>query len=211
MNERRAELLEVELVALRELDRRRAGFERRHSLGDCARGRQHEPALVENRERARSLADEVRGRLEAGVRVHATTRQECNVRRLDVPADRLCGVPGVLVLGKQDQKRPTEGLEERCEHERQRGLGDARIGRQRIDECAKPFAGGKLDDEWAERRRVHAGGGTRSREAIVTAADLLPGARLPRSERVERRRSLLAVARPPPHTPRGTPVPLQTP
>ena len=98
------------------------------------------------------------------------------MRRIHIPADRFRGVPRVLVFREQDQQRPAEGLEERCEDERQRGLGDASIGGERVDELAKPLASSELDDEWAERRRVHTGGGTSSREAIVTSTERLTGA-----------------------------------
>ena len=73
----------------------------------------------------------------------------------------------MLVLREQDEQRSTEGLEERCDDERKCGLGDASMSREGIDERPKAVARGELGDEWAERRRVHAGGGTGSRRAIV--------------------------------------------
>ena len=45
-NERLSELLEIQLVALREPDRRRAGVRRRHPLGNCTSRREHQPALA---------------------------------------------------------------------------------------------------------------------------------------------------------------------
>ena len=102
-------------------------------------------------ERASTLADEVRGRLEAGSCVNATAREQCDVCRIDVPADRLGEVTRFLVLGEEAHERAAERAVERGEEERESRLGDARVRREVVRECAKALALGERVDEPRER------------------------------------------------------------
>ena len=155
-----------------------------------------------------SLADEVRRRLETGVRPHAAARKERDVRRIDVPADRLRGVPRVLVLREQDQTSGRPRVSKSVARTSGSAGSETRaLAGKRVDERAKPLARGELDDEWAERRRVHTGGGTSSREAIVTSTERLTGAGLGPRERRGGTDGGRRAARPHHGAPHATPQP----
>ena len=123
----------------------------RNALGERARRDADEPAAFDYLERASALADEVRGRLEAGSCVNATAREQCDLCRIDVPADRLGEVTRFLVLGEEAHERAAECAMERGEEEREDRLGDTRVRREVVRECAEALALGECVDEPRER------------------------------------------------------------
>ena len=72
----------------------------RKALCHRARRRADETAPGEHGERPRALTDEVRRRIEPGIDTDAAARQECDLRRVDVPGDGLGGIPRLLLLGE---------------------------------------------------------------------------------------------------------------
>ncbi len=143
--------VEVDLVSHRDADRVGTVRGRREPLRESPGRRAHEAALGEHRKRAGALAHEVRGRVEAGADRDAAARQQRHAGWVDVPADRLGGVARVLVLGKDAEQRPLARLAQRGEKERERGLGDARVGGERVRERAEAVALGERRDETVER------------------------------------------------------------
>ena len=95
------ELVEAELRSRRQPDRAGPRLDRRQALCERACGREHDTAVVEDVERPRSLADEVRRRLQARLPADAAAREEPDPARIDVPADGLRRVARVLVLGQK--------------------------------------------------------------------------------------------------------------
>jgi len=119
------------------------------------RRRADQAAALQHGECARTLADEVRRRLEPRLPAHAAARQVAD--RLVAEEPRRCfgGVPGIGVLRQQADERPLEPLVERCQHDRQGGLADARTRRQRLGELGEaPFLR-ELADECVKYRAVH--------------------------------------------------------
>ena len=149
--ERLDELVEPGAARLREHDDVGPIRLRRNPLRERARGDADEPAAREDVERARALADEVRGRLETGSGVHAAAREERDAIGVDVPADGLGDVARLLVLGEQADERPPELAVQRREEERERGLRDARVRREVVRERAEALARGERVDETGER------------------------------------------------------------
>ncbi len=82
------------------------------------RGGTHEPAARENGQCARSLADEVRRRLEAGFPPHAARGHVADDVLSEEPRCRLGGVARVGILGQQADERPLELLVQRGKHDR---------------------------------------------------------------------------------------------
>ncbi len=121
----------------------------------AAGGGADEPARGQHVERAGALADEVRRRLEARLPAHAAAGQQRDALLAEEPAGRLGGVARVGVVGQEADERPAELLPERGEHERQRRLGDARAGRERLRERLQPLVRGELADEGVKDRTVH--------------------------------------------------------
>ena len=120
---------------------------RRHALGERACRHAYEPSVAQDVEGAGPFADQVRGRIEPRVRADATARQERNRRGIDEPADSLGDVARILVLGEHADERAFERRVQRPEEERQRGLGHARVRRERVDERGEALARGELVDE----------------------------------------------------------------
>ena len=101
------------VVAGREVDRRRPRLRWRHRFGERRCRGADEPAGREDVQGARSLADEVRRRLEPRAPGDTTAREERHVLVPDEPARGLGDVPRVRVLGREDDERPAELLVER--------------------------------------------------------------------------------------------------
>src|SRR5439155_25697780 len=129
----------------------------------------------EDVQRPRSLADEVRRRLEAGAPVHAAARQQRDERVAEEPGGPLRGVARVRVFRREQNKASFRGggratlarlflgtasgaevLVERREEERQGRFGYPRSRRQRLDEGAQSLALSELGDQRMEDRTVHA-------------------------------------------------------
>ena len=133
---------------------------RRRRLGERGRGGADEPARGQHVEGAGALADEVRRRLEARLPPHTATGQQRDALLAEKPADRLGRVARVGVVSQEADERPAELLPERGQDERQRRLGDARTGRERLRERLQALVRGELADEGVKDRTVH-GDGTR--------------------------------------------------
>ena len=138
-----------------EPDRLRPLRSRRDPLGECGRGRGDEAAAREHVEGARTLADEMRRRLEAGAPADAAPGQERDALGADEPARRLGEVARVGILGKQHDEPALELLVQGREHQRQHRLRDARPGRQRSGERLQALEREQLPDERVEYRTVH--------------------------------------------------------
>ncbi len=123
--EQLCERLEPWRLAGREPDRRRPGLLRRQRLRDRCRRGADETARCKHVERPRSLADEMRRRLEPRAPVDAAARQQRDALLADEPARSFGRVPGVGILGQQHDERPAEPLVQSRQQQRQRGLGDA--------------------------------------------------------------------------------------
>ena len=124
---------------------------RRDALGERPRRDADEPASFDYLERASALPDEVSGWLEAGSRVNPAAREQCDLCRIDVPADRLGEIARFLVLGEEAHERAAERAVECGEKKRENRLGDACVRREVVCECAKAFALGESVDEPRER------------------------------------------------------------
>ena len=138
-----------------EPDRLRPLRSRRDSLGECGRGRGDEAAAREHVEGARTLADEMRRRLEAGAPADAAPGQERDALGAAEPTRRLGEVARVGILGKQHDEPALELLVQGREHQRQHRLRDARPGRQRSGERLQALEREQLPDERVEYRTVH--------------------------------------------------------
>ena len=167
-----------------------ASFARRRALGERPGRDADETALVEHRQCARPLADEMRWWLETRSERDAAAREERDPSRVHVPGNRLRRVAGFLVLGEEADERALEGAVQRREQERKHGVGHPSRSREVLHERAEAIARGELGDESGEwgTRLVHAAGGKR----------------VPRGHR-----NLAAEPSPlhSPTTPRGTPMP----
>ncbi len=143
--------VEVDLVSDRDANRVRPLVRRRQPFRERSGRRAHEAPLGEHRERPGALADQVRGRVEARADRDAAARQQRHPGGIDVPAHGLGGVARVLVLGQDAEQRAVARLAERREQERERRLGDARIGRERVRERTEVVALGERRDETTQR------------------------------------------------------------
>jgi hypothetical protein len=83
--------------------------------------------------------------------VNPAAREQCDLCRIDVPADRLGEITRFLVLGEEAYERAAERAVECGEEKRENRLGDTRIRREIVRECAKAFALGESVDEPRER------------------------------------------------------------
>ena len=145
------ERIEAGAVRASEVDRVGSHLPGRNALGERARRDADEPASFDYLERASTLPDQVGGRLEAGSCVNATAREQCDLCRIDVPADRLGEITRFLVLGEEAHERAAERAVERGEEKRENRLGHTRVRREVVCECAKAFALGESVDEPRER------------------------------------------------------------
>jgi hypothetical protein len=83
--------------------------------------------------------------------VNPTAREQCDLCRIDVPADRLGEIARFLVLGEEAYEWAAERSMERGEEKRENRLGDTRIRWEVVCECAEAFALGESVDEPRER------------------------------------------------------------
>ena len=82
----------------------------------------------------------------------ASARQQRDPLVAEEPARALGRVPGIGVLRKQADERALTLLVERREQQRQRGLGDARRRRQRLDVGGEALLRKQLLDERVQHR-----------------------------------------------------------
>ncbi len=144
------------VVAGGEADRRGPRLRRGHLLGERCCRRADEPAGRKDVEGARSLADEVRRRLEPRAPADAPAREERHVLVSDEPAGGLGDVARVRVLGREDDERPAELFVQRRDQQRERRFRDARACvRELVDERAKALAVGELANERVQHGSVH--------------------------------------------------------
>ena len=141
------------LVAHRELEPVRPCLRRRHLLGERRRRRADQPAALQHVERAGTLADEMRRRLEPGVPADAAAWEQRHSLVAEIPGGGLGSVAGVGVLRQQDEQRAAEAEKERREEQRQARLGDtgarsSKVGRER----GEPLGAGQLEGERLQRR-----------------------------------------------------------
>ncbi len=127
----------------------------RDALGERRCRRANEAAAREHVEGTGSLADEVRGRLEAGAPPDAAPRQQRHVVRPDEPAGRLGRVASVGILRKQRDETAVELLVHGGQEQRQDGLGHARPRRQGSRERLQAVEREQLPDERMQYRTVH--------------------------------------------------------
>src|SRR5205823_9053108 len=99
--ERLRQRLERELGTERDVNRFGPRARRRQGLGDRGGGGADEPSAREDVQRAGTLADEVRRRLEAGAPVHAAARQQRDELVAQEPGGPLRGVARVCVLRRE--------------------------------------------------------------------------------------------------------------
>ena len=158
--ERFREPLDADLASRAELERLRPRARRRQRLGQGAGRRADEAAAGKYRQSARSLADQMRRRLETGLPADAAARQEPDLLLAEEPGGRLGGVAGVGVLRQQADERALELLEERREHDGQRRLRHAGARRQRLGKLFEALQARDFADECVEYGTVHANGGT---------------------------------------------------
>ena len=107
---RLGELLEADLFAGRDPDRLGPRIRRRHRLGQGGRGCSDETSRRENVERAGTLADEVRHRLETGAPVHAAARQHRDALLAEEPGSAFRRVARVLVFRREQDERAGRAL-----------------------------------------------------------------------------------------------------
>ena len=149
------ERVDRDLLAPSEANRPGPFARRRKQVGERRSRGAHEPAVREHVEGAKALADEVRGRLEAGTPAHTSAREQRNAAVAEEPTSRLGSVSGVRIVRKEADERTLERLVQGREHERQRRLGDAGAHRKRLEEAAEALVLGELADERVEDRAVH--------------------------------------------------------
>ena len=165
----RCESVHARLVADPETHRERPRAERGHALRQRCRGSTHQATVGKHVERAGSLSDQVRRRLEAGGRRDATTREQRHPIVAEIPRRPVGCVAGIRILGQQHHEAAAQLLVEGREHERQSCIRDARARGQRLDERLEALTRRELGNEDVKRRRVHANGGNAPRGAIVAA------------------------------------------
>src|SRR4051794_30589737 len=128
----------------------------------------------------------------------AAAREKRDPVGAEEPRGALGRIARVRILREQDQEPPAELLVQRCQHERERGLGDACPGGKRLHERLESLAGSELRDKGIERRLVHAKGGKQPPAgAYPSALRMAPDSPRPSCPSLS------------PTSPRGTPVPLQ--
>ncbi len=128
---------------------------RRHRLGESHGGRANQPAAGEHLERARSLTDEMRRRLEPRTPVDATGGQQRHAVLAEEPGGGLGGVARVGVVGQQGDEPTAELDVERGQEQRQRRLRDASATRQRSRERGQARICAQALDEAVENGTVH--------------------------------------------------------
>jgi len=111
-------------------------------------------AGLEDLQSARSLADEVRRRLQTAPPANSARCEEPDLVLAEEPAGGLGGIARLGVVREDHDERTAALEEDRREEKRQEGLGDAG-GRGRRDELAKALALGELAGEGVEDRLVH--------------------------------------------------------
>jgi hypothetical protein len=87
--------------------------------------------------------------------VHAAARKQGNARVADEPTGSLGRVACVGVFRQESDEAAVQLLVQRREHERQRGVGDARGRRKRCGIRAQALALPQLADERMKDRTVH--------------------------------------------------------
>ena len=83
--------------------------------------------------------------------MNPTAWEQCNLCRIDVPADRLGQITRFLILGEEAHERAAERAVERGEKKRENRLGYPRVRREVVCKCAKAFALGESVNEPRER------------------------------------------------------------
>jgi hypothetical protein len=149
------EQLDPRLFALLDLDRRRPGFARRQSLGKRGCRGADEPSVREHVERPRTLADEVRRRLEPRAPADATARQQPDAVFAEEPGRGIGRIAGVGILGQNADESAAEPLVCGRQEQREGRFGDTRASRQRCGEGGKPLVLDELGDEGMQDRSVH--------------------------------------------------------
>jgi len=130
------------LFADDEADRARTNGMGWHPLGK-RRGRgTHEAAPGEDVEGPRPLADEVRRWLETRRVRDTATREQGDEILTEEPRRSFGGIARIRILGQEDEKAASELLMERCEDERERGLGHTCATGQRSREGLEPLTPG---------------------------------------------------------------------
>ena len=152
---RLGELLEADTFAGRDPDRLGPRIRRRHRLGQGGRGCSDETSRRENVERAGTLADKVRHRLETGAPVHAAARQHRDALLAEEPGSAFRGVARVLVFRREQDERAVELFMERGEQQREGRLGHARRSRKGLREALQTVALAERPDERMQNRVVH--------------------------------------------------------
>ena len=147
--------VEAIVVADAHLQRRGPSGARRQAFGDRGSRSADEPSLLQHLERARTLAHEVRRRLETAAPVDTARREECDPVVAGEPRCSLCCVACVGILGQNDDQPAVELLVQRGEQQRQNGLRHARARRQRSCELLQALLGTEALDERVEYRLVH--------------------------------------------------------
>ena len=152
------ELLEADLRPGAERDRRRPRVDRRHPFRERRRRGEDEPAGGEDVERPRTLADEVRRRLEPGLPADAATREQRDVLGAEQPPCGLGQIARVAVVGDEDDRRvaraPRAGRRGRA------GAPARRSGHARAAPRRRP---GGVRSRGAPRRASAGSGGPRVR------------------------------------------------
>ena len=97
-------------------------------------GDDDERALLEQVQRPRALADEVRRRPQPRVPAHAAARQERDALRPEVPRRGFGEIARIRVLGNEDRQRAPQLLVQRGDDERQSRLRHTRARRKRLRE-----------------------------------------------------------------------------
>ena len=88
--------------------------------------------------------------------MHAAARKQRHVRLAHEPGDGFRRVAGIGILGNEDDERPIQLFVQRRQQERQRRLGHAGRGRERLGKGAQPIALAELPDErMQDRGMVH--------------------------------------------------------
>ncbi len=153
--ERFGKRVDPRFISRRDAQRGGPNGRRRDGLGERERRGADEPAGLEQLERTRTLADEVRRRLEPRAPANAAGGQQPDAFLADEPGGGLGDVARVGVFG-QENAEPAAGLfVQRGEQERQRRLGHARPRRQRRRKRGQAGICAQALDERIEDRTVH--------------------------------------------------------
>ena len=152
---RLGERLDARLETGPHLDRRGPRLGRRQTLRERARRRAHEPAALEDVERPRALADEVRRRGDARLPRHAAARQQSDRVVTEEPRRRVRRVARVRILRQKHDEPAPERLVKRREERRQSSLRDTRACRQRVRERGDALVLDELANYGVKYRTVH--------------------------------------------------------